>query len=289
MQVLGLEPDPGVASAANSSGVPTICVRHGRAAASRLVAEGHRADLILVNHALAHVDDIHDFISGLDVVLAPGGAVAVEFHHVLQVLNGSQFDIICRPHRLYLSIIALQEVCARHDLAILEVEPVTVHGGSVRALLGRAAEAHPTALGLQALVERERAAGLDRLDGYEGIKRQAGSVRRELVAFLEHARASGASTVGYGASSRGTTLLNYCGVTPELIPFVVDRDRRKHGRCLPGCRLPVRDPSAIEVVRPDYVLVLPWAIREEIMRQLAPVRSWGARFVVAIPELQVFD
>jgi SAM-dependent methyltransferase len=289
IRVLGLEPDPGIAAAACSSGVPTRCVRHGHAAAGRLVAEGHRANLVLVNHALAHVDDLGDFIGGLELVLAPGGVIAVEFHHVLQVVQGSQFDIVCHAHHLYLSVIALQAACARHNLTLFDAEPVAVHGGSVRALLSRAPEAPPATPALQALVERERAAGLDRLDGYRGVQRQAASVRDGLVTFLERARASGASTVGYGAPSRGTTLLNYCGITPELVAFTVDRDRRKQGRYLPGCRLPIRAPSAIEVARPDYVLILTWAIRKEIMRQLALVRSWEGRFVVAIPELQVLD
>ncbi len=282
MAVLGLDADSESAEAA----VPTRDVAFGRAAARALHEEGLGAKLVLVNHALAHVEDLDDFVAGLELVLAPGGAVAFEFHHVLGLAEG-QFDIVCHPHRSYLSLLALEAALVRNGLTLIEAEENGLHGGSVRCLATRTRERPRPRTEVAALLERERGHGLDRPAGYSAVQKRATAVRGELLAFLRRESARGASVAAYGAPARGVVLLNFCSVTTELVGFTVDRSPAKQGRFLPGSRLPVLPPSALEEARPEYVLVLPWPLLPEISEQMSVVRSWGGKFVVAMPELQV--
>jgi SAM-dependent methyltransferase len=285
VEVLGLEPNPAVAAAA---AVPT---RHGRfdlRTARELVAERGQFDLILVNHALAHADDLNDTVAGLTRALRPDGRVAIEFHHALSLARG-HFDVACHAHAYYLSLCALEGILARHGLAIVDAKQLELHGGSVRAIAvhaDRAAPVYPSVRDLRAI---EREAQLDTSAGYRGVAATAQRVKHDFVAFLDWANARGARVAAYGAPSRGITLLNYCAVTIDRIAFTVDRSPAKQGRFLPGSGLPVLAPEAIEAARPDYVVILPWALRDEISEQMSDVRRWGGRFVVAMPELRILD
>jgi SAM-dependent methyltransferase len=285
LRVLGLEPNAQIAASAE---VPTRPGFFGSHVARELVAMQGQFDLVLVNHALAHADDLNDFLAGLAHVLRPGGSIAIEFHHALSLVRG-QFDVACHAHRSYLSLHALNAAMARHGLAIVDAERIDLHGGSVRAIGVHGAEERTVRPGVGEVCAAERAWGLDTTTGYRDVAAIAEQVKDGLLAFLDQARADGASVVGYGAPSRGITLLNYCAITPDQIAFTVDRSPAKQGRFLPGSHLPVRPPAAIEALRPDFVLILPWALSEEIVDQMSAVREWGGRFVVAVPELRILD
>jgi SAM-dependent methyltransferase len=284
MSVLGIEPNAEIAGVAD---VPTRHGHFGLSLARSLVAGGGPFDLILVNHALAHAANLDDFVAGLACALRPGGGIALEFHHALSLVRG-QFDVVCHAHRSYLSLHALEHVARRHDLAIVDAELIQLHGGSVRATLARAGDGRRIS-GPEQVYAVERCWRLDTLAGYNGVAMAAAQVRVRLLAFLEQAAAVGASVVGYGAPSRGITLLNYCGVSSKQLAFTVDRSSAKQDRFLPGSRIPVLAPDAILAARPDFVLILPWALSDEIVQQLADVRGWGGRFVVAVPELRILD
>jgi SAM-dependent methyltransferase len=280
--VLGVEPAANVAQAAVAIGVPTEVAFFGRETAERLRSRGVRADLLVANNVLAHVPDVNDFVAGLALLLAPGGTFTAEFHHVLRLLAEREFDTIYHEHYSYLSLTSARTILGRHGLTVVEVEEVPTHGGSLRiyAKLDGAEGAS-----LNELVERERAAGLTDLAAYERLGAQAEAVRRELLAFLEQARAEGKRVVAYGAPAKGNTLLNYCGISTDLVAFTVDRSPHKQGRFLPGSHLPIHPPERILETRPDYVLLLPWNLKDEIVEQMSAVREWGGRFVVPVPEV----
>jgi len=285
MDVLGLEPNVDIVASAR---VPTQRGFFGRDVARALVAAGGQFDLILVNHALGHAVDLDDFVAGLACALRPGGRVAIEFHHALSLVRG-HFDVACHAHRCYLSLHALESAVARHGLAIVDAEQIDLHGGSVRATAAHGADECPVGAGLAQVRATEREWSLETPDGYAELGAMAERVKAGLLEFLDQVRAEGASVVGYGAPSRGTTLLNYTCITFEDIPFTVDRSPAKQGRCLPGSRIPVLEPEAIGAARPEYVLILPWALSDEIQQQMSHVRDWGGRFVVAVPELRILD
>ncbi|MDQ6673490.1 MAG: methyltransferase domain-containing protein, partial [Chloroflexota bacterium] len=286
MSVLGLETDAQVAASAR---VPTQQGAFSLASAERLAARGWLADLVLVNHALAHVDNVDDFVAGLARILCPGGTIAIEFHHALHVLRGGQFDIVCHAHPNYVTLLALEAAFWRHGLTIVAAYESALHGGSVRAMARRAAERPAVDRSVEAIRKKERAGGLEGLAGYASVGHRAERVKRDLVGFLKSATSAGTLVAGYGAPTRGITLLNYCGVTVESLPFTVDRAPDKQGGFLPGCHIPVRPPEAIAAARPKYVLILPWALSDEIMEQMSVVRTWGGRFVVAVPELRMLN
>lgn len=284
--VLGLEPEAGPAAEAGRDGIRTRRERFGPQSADRLAGHGVRADVILVNHALAHVEDLSGSLRGLARILAPGGFVSVEFHHALGIVREGQFDIVCHPHRSYLSVGALAAALARAGLEIVDAAAVPIHGGSVLATVRRAGEV-PVGPGVEALLAEERSRGLDGIEAYRGIGAHAERVRAELRAFLDECASAGARVLGYGAPARGTTLLNYTGVGADRLAFTVDRSPDKQGRHLPGCRIPVRSPEDLLEARPDRVLILAWTLADEIRAQLAEVASWGGGFVVALPALRV--
>lgn len=243
------------------------------------------ADIVIANHSLAHAPDLDRAVAELVAPLAAGGTVTVEFHHGARLLTDSQFDLICHPHRTYLSVAALVKAFARHGLSIGEATEISVHGGSIR-IYARPGDGETGATAEQVLAA-ERAAGLDGGAGHRRLARQVDLASAKIRAFLARARVEGRTVLGYGAPSRASTLLNRCQVTSELLPATVDRSISKQGWALPGCRVPIHPPSLLSELKPDFVFILAWTLAEEIMDQMSEVRAWGGRFVVPLPELQV--
>ena len=281
VRILGSELD----RVAVAPGVPVMTEAFGPSTARAMTKERIQPDVVLVNHALSHLEDLGPTLESIEIVLAPGGTVVIDFHHSLRLLEG-QFDVACHAHRSYFSLISLQRALGSYDLAVVEATRVETYGGSVRALIQRSDARSRVDPSVSDTEERERSARLDVLDGYRGLDDRARQVAGELVGFLEEAKARGESVVGYGASSRGITLFCYCEVGTELIAFTVDRAAAKQGRYLPGSRIPVLRPEAIESKRADHVLILPWPIADEIMAEVSAVRGWGGDFLVALPELR---
>jgi hypothetical protein len=267
--------------------VPTEIAFFGTETAQRLVAQGHRADLLILKNVLAHVPDINDFVAGLSILLKPQGAITVEFPHLLNLIEQVQFDTIYHEHFTYLSLIAIERVFRRHGLRVFDVEEIATHGGSLRVYVCHERSDRAEQPGAAAIRDKERQAGLDRPERYDGFAARVEAVRREFVGFLDQARSAGQKVAAYGAAAKGNTLLNVCGVGAERIAFVADRSPAKQGKLLPGSRIPVRAPDEIFSERPAYVLILPWNLRDEISDQLAGIRDWGGRFVTAIPSIRV--
>jgi SAM-dependent methyltransferase len=284
---LGVEPAANVAATARAKGVPTEVAFFGRDTAARLTAEGHAADLVICNNVLAHVPDINDFTSGIAALLKPEGVHTVEFPHLLNLLAGSQFDTIYHEHFTYLSLLAVRTVFARHGLRVFDVQKLPTHGGSLRLFACRTGASHVCTAAVGQVLDRERAAGLDSPRGYIGFEAKVRRVRDDFVAFLDGKRTEGHLVVGYGAAAKGNTLLNYCGIKRERLAFVADRSPAKQTMLLPGSHIPVVAPEAIDIARPAFIVILPWNIRAEVIDQLAGSRAWGARFVTAIPHLQI--
>lgn len=285
---LGIDPSYTVAEAAEAKGIPTIIDFFGTRLADTLAADGKHADLILGNNVLAHVPDVNDFVGGITRLLKPAGVVTMEFPHVVRLVEGLQFDTIYHEHFSYFSLHTAERVFTSQGLTIFDVEEIPTHGGSLRIYARHAANhALPVTEAVTQLKEREAASGFDKPEGFDGFEDKVRQVKRDLLRFLISVREEGKSIVGYGAAAKGNTLLNYCGVGVDLLDYVVDRNPMKQGRFLPGVRIPVKAPEAIAEDRPDYVLILPWNIKEEVMEQLSFIRDWGGRFVVHIPSLQV--
>ena len=286
--VLGVEPAANVAAAATAAGVPTLVRFFGRATADALVAEGRAADLVVANNVLAHVPDINDFVAGLAQLVKPDGVISVEVPHLLRLIAEAQFDTIYHEHFYYLSLLSVERIFAAHGLRVFDVEEWSTHGGSLRILACRAGSGmHPPGPGLARVRADEAAAGLDTDGPYERFQDRVAPIRDGLLAFLQAARAEGRSVAAYGAAAKGNTLLNVCGVTRDRIAYVVDRNPHKQGLLLPGSRLPIHPPEHLRETRPDYVLILPWNIRDEVVAAIPEVRDWGGRFVIAVPELTV--
>lgn len=287
--VLGVEPAANVAEVAVERGIPTVVEFFGEDVAARLVAEGVRADLITGNNVLAQVPDVNSFVAGVARLLAPGGVVTIEFPSLFNLIELNQFDTIYHEHFSYFSFTSAERIFAAHGIVLFDVEELPTHGGSLRIFGRHAANEQlavtPAVTGMRA---REHAKGVDDLSTYASFGEQVAATKRNLLEFLIEARRAGETVAGYGAPGKGNTLLNYCGIRTDLLAFTVDRSPAKHGRFLPGTHIPVYEPSRIFEERPDYVLILPWNLREEIASQLAGIRDWGGRFVVPIPELEVF-
>jgi hypothetical protein len=286
--VLGVEPAANVASEAGKLGIPTEVAFFGRTTAQRLRDAGIAPQLMAANNVLAHVPDINDFVGGFAILLAPDGVMTVEFPHLLRLIEATQFDTIYHEHFSYLSLLTVQRIFAAHGLRVFDVEQLPTHGGSLRVFATQEGSSrHPTTPAVPGLLAQERVAGLDGTDTYAAFAERVVDAKAALLAFCVEARRAGKVIVGYGAPAKGNTLLNYCGIGPEFIPFTVDRSPYKQGRLLPGVRIPVRAPEAIVEARPDYVLILPWNLKDEIMEQMAGIRAWGGRFVVPIPTTQL--
>jgi SAM-dependent methyltransferase len=285
--VLGIEPAANVAETAIARGVPTEIAFFGTQTAHRLSAAGWSADLLAAKNVLAHVPDINDFAEGIRLLLKHDGVFTVEFPHLLNLLREVQFDTIYHEHFTYLSLLAVRTIFERHGLTIFDVEKQPTHGGSMRVFAARADAGRAPGANVQAILDEEIAAGLDRPEGYAGFEEQARIVRDGLLAFLAQARAEGKKVAAYGAAAKGNTLLNYCGVTARDVAFVVDRNPAKQNKLLPGSHIPVLAVDALADARPDHILILPWNLTEEIIAQLPQVASWGGDFVTAIPEVRV--
>lgn len=286
--VLGIEPAANVAKAARNIGVPTEVRFFGAETARNLVQRGLAADLIVANNVLAHVPDINDFVAGLAAALKPDGVISMEFPHLLRLINGVQFDTIYHEHFYYLSLLAVEKVLAAHSLTVFDVELLPTHGGSLRVMACLAtSHQHPACAGLADVRADERAAGFERGETYEAFQQRVAPIRSGLLSFLDQAAHKRRSVVAYGAAAKGNTLLNFCGVSARQIAYVADRNPAKQGQYLPGSHLPILPPEQIAETRPDYLLILPWNIADEVMATMAEIRNWGGRFVVAVPELTV--
>jgi SAM-dependent methyltransferase len=287
--VLGVEPAANVARVAIDKGIPTRVEFFGEQYARALVAEGVRADLVLGNNVLAQVPDLNSFVAGITTLLAPGGTVTIEFPHLQRLMEGNQFDTIYHEHFSYFSLLTTEKAFEARGLTLFDVEELWTHGGSLRVYGRHAAEAdRPVTDEVHRLRDAEVAYGLDRMETYERFGAQVEATKRRILSFLIEARDAGKRVVGYGAPGKGNTLLNYCGIRTDLIEFTVDRNPYKHGRFLPGTHIPVHPPEALDAAEPDYVFILPWNLRDEIAEQLEHVRGWGGRFVVPIPEIDVW-
>ncbi len=286
---LGVEPAANVAEAARAKGIPTRVAFFGEEEAARMVAEGLRADLLLGNNVLAHTPYLNSFVGGMKRLLAPGGTITMEFPHLLRLMRENQFDTIYHEHFSYFSLLTVRRVFAAHGLTVFDVEELPTHGGSLRIYARHAEDGgRPETAAVRDLLARERGYGLDRLATYADFAEQVKETKRGLLDFLIEANRAGAQVVGYGAPGKGNTLLNYAGVRTDLLRYTVDRNPYKQGTYLPGTRIPVYDPAMIFETRPDYVLILPWNLKHEIAEQMAGIREWGGRFVVPIPEVEVF-
>jgi hypothetical protein len=288
--VLGIEPSANVAAEARRRGIPSLVRFFGRETARHVWESDGPADLLLGNNVLAHVPDINDLVAGMKVLLAARGVITMEFPHLMRLVADNQFDTIYHEHYSYLSFGTVERIFARHGLVLFDVEELPTHGGSLRIYAKHAENADlPVQASVEALRTREQAAGMQSLDYYRSFGLKVAETRRKLLRFLIDARDAGKTVVGYGAPGKGNTLLNYCGIRSDLLAYTVDRSPHKQGNFLPGTRIPICAPEKIRETRPDYVLILPWNLRDEIIQQMAHVRGWGGRFVVPIPELQVLD
>jgi SAM-dependent methyltransferase len=286
--VQGVEPATNVAAVAEAKGIPTDVAFFGRDTARRLLAEGKCADLIAANNVLAHVSDLNDFVAAFEIMLKPRGTATFEFPHLLNLIVGRQFDTIYHEHYSYFSLFVIEKIFARHGLYVFDIELLPTHGGSLRIYVAHATAGRVRTPHFNETIAAERAAGLDRFEAYEGFAEEVVAIKCELLKFLCEVRRAGKTVVGYGAPAKGNILLNYCGVGPHLIPYTVDRSIHKQGRYLPGVQIPISAPERIVETKPDYVLILPWNIKDEVAAQMAKIRTWGGQFVVAIPKLSVF-
>jgi hypothetical protein len=282
---LGIEPAANVARAAVESGIPTLVEFFGSKLASKLVADGKRADLIIGNNVLAHVPDINDFVAGVSILLEQEGTATFEFPHLLRLMELSQFDTIYHEHFSYFSALSVCKIFERQGLRVVRIIELPTHGGSLRIFVRHAEHAADETV--TRVLAAERSAGLDRIETYGAFRDVVHETKRRLLSFLIEARDRGETVAAYGAAAKGTTLLNFCGVRTDLIEYVVDKNPYKQNRYLPGCHIPIYAPERIDETRPDHVLILPWNIKDEVMQQMSHVRSWGADFVVPIPTVAV--
>ena len=287
--VLGVEPAANVAKAAQDKGIATEVVFFGVETARRLRAAGKSADLIAANNVLAHVPDLHDLVGGFKLLLKPAGTATLEFPHLLRLIRENQFDTIYHEHFSYFSFHVVDQIFAKHGLRIYDVESLSTHGGSLRIFVCHDDAPFARTGRVDEMIATERAAGLDRIEGYAGFAKSVVDIKCALLDFLIEARSAGKSVVGYGAPAKGNTLLNYCGVGPELMAYTVDISPHKQGRYLPGVQIPIHAPERILATRPDFLLILPWNIKEEIMERMAAIRQWGGRFVLPIPKLTILS
>jgi SAM-dependent methyltransferase len=286
--VLGIEPAVNIARAAKVRGIPTIEEFFGLDLATRLAKEGNEADLLICNNVLAHVPDINDFVAGLKVILKPEGVLTVEFPHLLRLMTLNQFDTIYHEHYSYLSFLTVERIFAKHGITLVDVEELPTHGGSLR-IHGRHEGVETPSDNVMAMREKEKDAGLDKTVTYKGFAELVKQTKRDLLRFLIGVREDGKSIVGYGAPAKGNTLLNYCGIRNDFLDYTVDLSPHKQGLYLPGSRLPVHAPEVIFETKPDYLLILPWNLEEEIITQMAAIRDWGGKFVIPIPEVRIVE
>jgi SAM-dependent methyltransferase len=286
--VLGIEPAANVAKVAVEKGVPTLVRFFGTQLAKELAAQGRSADLVLGNNVLAQVPELNDFVEGLKTLLKPEGVLTLEFPHLLQLIQLNEFDTIYHEHFSYFSLLSTIKIMEAHGLKVFDVEELKSHGGSLRVYACRTeSTTHGVERNVAKVLADEARAGLDRIDGYESFARQVKETKFALVEFLLNAAQHGKKVAGYGAPGKSATLLHYCGIGKDLIEYTVDRSPYKQGRFLPGSRIPIHHPDRIRETRPDYIVILPWNLKDEIIEQLQFIGAWGGRFVVPIPKVAV--
>ncbi len=284
---VGIEPSDNTAAAARAKGIDTRTAFFHRATATELAAQGEQVDLLLGNNVLAHVPDLNEFVGAMPLVLKPEGVVTLEFPHLHKLIAGRQFDTIYHEHYSYLSLVALMPVFARAGMRVFDVEHLPTHGGSLRLYVCLQGASHAATSAVQACLQLETDAGLTQLSTYTDFNASVRATKRAMLSFVLAARDEGKRIAAYGAAAKGNTLLNYCGIGADLIDYVVDRNPAKQGRLMPGSRIPVRSPETVFATRPDYLLILPWNIQDEVMAQMASIRDWGGQFVVPIPQVAV--
>lgn len=290
IRVLGIEPAKNVAAAAIAKMVPTLVEFFGEKLACKLVSDGKQADLIIGNNVLAQVPDLNDFVKGMKVALKPHGVITMEFPHLLQLMENNQFDTIYHEHFSYFSWLTVEKIFAAHGLRLFDVEEIPTHGGSLRIYASH--QEDNTKLISEravALRKREEEAGYLRLETYGSFTEQVIETKRKLLNFLIQCKRAGKFIAGYGAPGKGNTLLNYCGIRTDFLNFTVDRNPYKQGKYLPGTHIPIFHPDKIKETRPDYLFILPWNFKEEIMQQMSCIREWGGQFVVPIPEVKIYS
>lgn len=286
---LGVEPAANVAKVAIAKGIPTWIDFFGQDCARKLVQQGKQADLVVANNVLAHVPDLNDFVAGIKILLKPQGIATGEFQHLMRLMAENQFDTIYHEHFCYHSFIAIEQIFAAHGMTLFDVEELPTHGGSLRIYACH--QDDPSKHISQRVIElrnREEQDGFTSLDRYTNFEEQVRETKRKLLNFLIQVKRDGKTVVGYGAPGKGNTLLNYCGIRTDLLDYTVDRNPYKQGKFLPGTHIPIYHPSKIQETQPDYVLILPWNFKDEIMKQMSFIRDWGGQFLVPIPEVRVY-
>lgn len=288
--VLGVEPARNVAKVAQEAGIPTITKFFGVQTASELSTEGKLADLMLGNNVLAHVPDLNDFVKGFKVLLKPQGVITMEFPHLMRLIEENQFDTIYHEHFSYFSLITVKKVFAKHGLTIFDVQELPTHGGSLRIYACHAEDtSKPVSERISDLLNREIDVGFTDLVLYQSFGKRVKETKRNILDFMIKAKREGKSIVGYGAPAKGNTLLNYCGIRTDFIDYTVDRSPHKQGHFLPGTRIPIYQPDKIKKTRPDYLIIFPWNLKDEIMEQMAHIRNWGGQFVTLIPDVKIYS
>lgn len=285
---LGIEPTTSTANAARAKGIEIVEEFFGVKLAQKLAAAGKQADLTAANNVLAHVPDINDFVGGFAALLKPAGVSTFEFPHLFRMVSENQFDTIYHEHYSYLSLIAVNRIFEQNGLSVFDVEELPTHGGSLRVYAQRSdTGAREVTADVGRVLQKEAAAGMASTEFYAGFQAKANRVKNDFLAFLIEAKRTGKTVAGYGAAAKGNTLMNYAGVRPDLLSYVVDRNPAKQDKFLPGCRLPIVDEEHLKQARPDYVVILPWNLRTEVVEQLAYIREWGGQFVTAVPMLKI--
>lgn len=287
--VLGIEPAGNVAAVAIEKGIPSIVAFFGVGTAQKLVADGMKANLLLGNNVLAHVPDINDFVAGMQLVLAESGTITMEFPHLLKLTMFNQFDTIYHEHFSYLSLHTVQDIFAAHGLTVFDIDEIPTHGGSLRVYAQHAKKEPIQCKDMKKVLQDEKDAGLCDIETYTQFQFKVQETKRALLSFLTDAKNKKQTIVGYGAAAKGNTLFNYCGIRNDFIDYVVDKNPHKQGRFLPGIHIPIHPPEKIFETKPDYVLILPWNIQDEVIEQMSGIRDWGGRFVVPIPEVKVLE
>jgi C-methyltransferase C-terminal domain/Methyltransferase domain/Putative zinc binding domain len=286
---LGIEPAANVAEVARGKGVDTQVTFFGRESAAELVANRGRADLIIGNNVLAQVPDINSFVGGVAIALAPNGTATFEFPHLKTLFEQNQFDTIYHEHFSYFSLVTIDRMAKRHGLKVFDVEEIGTHGGSLRVYLCRDTAAHAVSAKVTALLAHEREIGFENIASYAQFAAGVHDTKRKLLSFLIQAKEKGARICGYGAPGKGNTLLNYCGIGTDFLDFTVDRNPYKHGRYTPGMHIPIYPVEVIDEVKPDYLFILPWNLKNEIVAQMRHIGEWGGKFIVPIPTVHVID
>ncbi|MFO7732150.1 MAG: class I SAM-dependent methyltransferase [Candidatus Aminicenantes bacterium] len=288
--VLGVEPARNVAQAALEKGIPTLVEFFGERTAEKMASAGKKADLLIGNNVLAQVPGLNDFVRGFKALLGPRGVATLEFPHLVRLMEDNQFDTIYHEHFSYFSMLAVERIFAAHGLTVFDVDELPTHGGSLRIYARHAEDGtKPVTVRVERLLGREKAAGLTRMETYAAFSEKVRETKRKLLEFLIGAKRQGRSVCGYGAPGKGNTLLNYCGIRTDFLDYTVDRNPYKQGKFTPGTHIPIFPPDRIRETRPDYVLILPWNFKDEIIEQMSYIRDWGGKFVVPIPEARICE